>query len=927
MRHFFTFLVLTCCTFPAQAETSAPLALPFNEDFAKGEPEPGWTQVQTGGGQIVLQDDVLLHVRGSENGRAHIQSPLQADNVTATVKSHADGFVYLVWDENNWAGLGKVSPTPFGRLATSITRNGETTETQHRGIFFHSPHLLRVQLGADHLRFQYSNTDKVEWRHLLTIERNAEYAGVPKLVAFGRHYKAGEKPFATVANLEVTTTTRGKGIAPMDDVVIEETPAGDLTMTAEERRWLHEPKPEPVNDLLKQSDDDPTYEQVSAVYPAMKYPREVTGVPAQALDIGIDYLGRFDVSPWTPPLAWLEIGDQPKPLAKNPEEISSRQLVEGYIPIVTLKKEDNGTKYELTALGWSDGFSADTNLYAYARLNLQVNQGVHLPAKVSLVEEKTGKRVSWQPQGDSRDSADLYFKFKFPEPASAVQVEPEEYERVLAEATKHWKERLAAGTRFITPDKSVNDMYRALLAYSLLNTDKVNGRLEPHDGSGFYDSMFGQSVSLYAVACDMLGLHDYAAQIFDMQLHFQVKDGGENDGLYYQDCGLVDIGALLAGLARHYEMTGDKEWLKRVSPNIIKGAGWVTRQRATAAKEGKTQGLIKFRPYNDFPQPTYNYVGNVLCCVGLEECGKVLRDIGMDADAQKLAEEGARYRKDIYASMEAAKVQLNGTTMLPIEPDTQRLIKMSTPPGGEYYGLTSSQMLGTEFFRADDKQADLLINSLENLGGLIGGVCEFQEGIDHAYTYGYLKSQLERGHPRKTILGFWTMMAYGMTRGTYSPVEVTMLKTGENHYTLPHLYSCTDHLRIFRHMLLREDKDKLVLGQAIPREWLQPGKSTEVTNAPTVFGPVSYTMQAQQDGSVRVHVAPPTRKAVGEIELHVRHPSRRDIFTVETPNAIPIPDSVDGPDTGPFFRWEEQIVRIANLQKPIELVVRFREAQ
>jgi hypothetical protein len=39
-------------------------------------------------------------------------------------------------------------------------------------------------------------------------------------------------------------------------------------------------------------------------------------------------------------------------------------------------------------------------------------------------------------------------------------------------------------------------------------------------------------------------------------------------------------------------------------------------------------------------------------------------------------------------------------------------------------------------------------------------VCEFEDGIDHAYTYGYLNYALRRGEPRKALLGFWSFLAF-----------------------------------------------------------------------------------------------------------------------------------------------------------------------
>jgi hypothetical protein len=138
------------------------------------------------------------------------------------------------------------------------------------------------------------------------------------------------------------------------------------------------------------------------------------------------------------------------------------------------------------------------------------------------------------------------------------------------------------------------------------------------------------------------------------------------------------------------------------------------------------------------------------------------------------------------------------------------------------------------------------------------------EGIDHAYTYGYLLTQMKRDDPRRVLLGFYSMLAFGMTRDTYSPVEVSMIATGDNQATLPHLYSCTEQLRLLRNLLIREDGDTLHIAQDIPRAWLQSGKHVAATDAPTTFGPVSFSMTPNPDGTITLNLTPPARPPARE---------------------------------------------------------------
>lgn len=52
------------------------------------------------------------------------------------------------------------------------------------------------------------------------------------------------------------------------------------------------------------------------------------------------------------------------------------------------------------------------------------------------------------------------------------------------------------------------EAYQAWFTYSMLDADTINGYIEPHDGAGFYEEMFANSLSLHTMALDQYGLHD-----------------------------------------------------------------------------------------------------------------------------------------------------------------------------------------------------------------------------------------------------------------------------------------------------------------------------------------------------------------------------------------------------------------------------------
>ena len=816
-------------------------------------------------------NDGSISFEALEHGRAHVERAVGQDLITLSAKLSHWGAIYVVWTPTSWCGVGQVSPTPFGRIVSTIVLDGKTDEVDHRGINFGTPRWLRIRLGENYVRFDYS-ADGSEWAELRTLERPGEFSGAPKFIAAGKYYAGEDDPFAeTDRRAEPLADSSTKLSGKILELRVEATPQEDIKLSEAELRALNVPKVDPVMAVLNGNNEDPTYEKIVNFHPPMKYPREVVGVPWHPLDIGVDYLGRMNVSPWEAPTAWFEIGDPPVPLGVEGTPFK-RRLTSGYIPVDILTTSRDGVEYELTIFGWSEAFSVTKPLFAYARLTARSSGG--LPQQISLVSP-AGRLHTWRLLPAKPGEATLSVRLQYPNPETAVEITKREFAKKLAETTAFWEEQLAPVKHFDVPDARVMEAYRAWFAYSMLNTDTINGYLEPHDGAGFYEEMFGNSVSLHTMVLDEYGLHDYAARVLETQMHFQ-----QANGLYTQACGLTDPGAFLVGLVEHYRITGDREWLRHVSPNIIRQVEWLLRQREAAPKEGVLRGLIKFRPYNDYPDPAFNYLGDSWCALGMQYAAEALKEIGSPL-AQKYAIEASKYRQDILDSMQEAAFEYKGQTLLPLEPETHRLLKLEKYHAGGYYGLTLSPLLATGFLSLDDKRANWLIDAFEKRGGLVAGLAEFEEGVDHAYTYGYLLSELRRGEVRRTLLGFWSMLAFGMTRDTYSPVEVTMIQTGENNLTLPHLYSCTEQLQLLRTLLLREDGDVLQIGEGIPRAWLERGKHVAVAAAPTEFGDLTYRIDAEKDGNLRIRIVPPSRRVPREIRVHLRNPDQKTISTVQ----------------------------------------------
>ena len=664
--------------------------------------------------------------------------------------------------------------------------------------------------------------------------------------------------------------------------------------------------------------DDPSYEAVAGIMPGMKKPREVIGVRYHPHDIGVAPDGTLELSDdydaKGAPTSFFEVGTPAVRFGSAPAGCF-KSLLQGYLPIVTARFDHDGVEYRQTVFGYSEGLSPDKDLWAFVELEAK-NPGaqpVQTAVRIRFAPEMpVNAPKTWDLKLATGSSQKIHLRIPFAIKTQKYgEVAEAEYDAAIKSVFAFWVKELNAGLKLDVPEPRINEAARAWLAYAALDVDKINGVLEPHDGAGFYEEIFGYSAALLPHALDLWGRPDAARQILDSLLTFQ-----KPDGLFTMNFGTPDPGTLLGSIWEHYRLTGDLTWLRGVAPKMIKMADWIIKKRKesmilTGGKKSVTFGLIKFSPYCDFQTPSYDYFGDTYCAMGLEKTALALQAAGMKDEAGRIGGEAAAYRKDILASMDAAAIDRWGMKVLPLEPETHRVLKSTNYRAGGYYGLIAGCMLESEFLPADNTRAGWVMRFMEEKGGLRLGMAEFDSGVDHAYTYGYWLDCLKLDRVKQAILGLYGSLAYGMSRETYSGVEVTHLFTGANEPTLPHLYSCTQQLRLLRMMLVREDGADLRIGQAVPRPWLEAGKKIDIQNAPTSFGAVSFTIESHiERKQIAVNFAAPAREAPRNIIIRFRHPHGEAIKGVK----------VDGK---PIASFKDDTVTLASPRGALKILVEY----
>jgi len=170
----------------------------------------------------------------------------------------------------------------------------------------------------------------------------------------------------------------------------------------------------------------------------------------------------------------------------------------------------------------------------------------------------------------------------------------------------------------------------------------------------------------------------------------------------------------------------------------------------------------------------------------------------------------------------------------------------------------------------------------------------------------------------RALVSFYGKLAQGLTRDTFVGAEGTGLRPldefGRPMYLPPNTSSDAFFLWTLRYLLIQDwdqdddgRPDTLRLCFATPRGWLEDGKIVRVENAPTAFGPISFTVKSRlSHGEVIV-----------DLDLPSRNPPQRSLFRARLPNGWKIASATAG--NHKLLCDEKGTIDVSNLGREIRL--------
>ena len=473
-----------------------------------------------------------------------------------------------------------------------------------------------------------------------------------------------------------------------------------------------------------------------------------------------------------------------------------------------------------------------------------------------------------------------------------------------ARTDEYWRKQLSEAMQIELPDRQLADVIRASQVHCLLAArNEHQGRyIAPWVAATNYGPLESEAQAVIR-GMDMCGQSDFARRGLEFFLQ-RYNSQGFLTGSYT----LVGTGEHLWTLAEHFQRTGDREWLQRVSPILVRACRWIARQRAKTKRldpwgeKVPEYGLMPPGVSADWNRFAYRFFNDAQYCHGLLAAAAVLAEIG-HPEAPTLLAEAEQYRKDLLRAFRWTQARCpvvpladgtwtaNHPSMLacfgnveeffPGE-DADRSWCYSVELGGHH--LAANRLLDP---RSDE--VGRMMDYLEDYHFLRSGHGDYPEQRNRADVFnlgGFAKLQpyyaraaeiyALRDDVKPFLRSYFNALASLLNEENLSLREHFNNNGAWNKTHETGWFLCQTSM-----MFASERDGALWLAPLVTDRWLQGGMKVEVRNVPTRFGPVSYKIISAADrGCIEAEIFPNTRRKPRRLVLRLRHPEGKPIRTV-----------------------------------------------
>lgn len=431
------------------------------------------------------------------------------------------------------------------------------------------------------------------------------------------------------------------------------------------------------------------------------------------------------------------------------------------------------------------------------------------------------------------------------------QTTAEARELFLAPA-EYWEKR-TGHIRFDLPpsaDRLINT-WRSNLAYILINRD--NAGIQP--GSRSYDRSWIRDGSLTSSALLKSGIVTEVKEFIEWYAANQYENGKVPCVVDFRGPDPVpehdSHGQLIYLIREYFNFTGDTAFLRSMNPHVLKAVDYIGSIVAERSTEHFKNGNDSIRAYYGLvpesishegysAKPMHSYWDNFFTMKGLKDAVEIQAILGEDDNRERIALMRDEFRKNLYNSIDLA-MKVRGIDYIPGCVELGDFDATSTTialtPCNELGNLPVPQVYNTfekyyEFFknRRDGRAEWVNYTPYENR--LIGSFIMLdQPDRAHELIDFLLNDQRPHG---------WNHWAEVVWKDPRYPGFI-----GD----MPHTWCGSDFINAVRSMFVYENEydHTLVLAAGLYRDWIDAPGGMSVSNLPTYYGDISYSVKKEGD--------------------------------------------------------------------------------
>ena len=548
-------------------------------------------------------------------------------------------------------------------------------------------------------------------------------------------------------------------------------------------------------------------------------------------------------------------------------------LADGYLPILETRYADaTGARYAQESFaGRLPGSSA---LVSFVRLTADTR------AATSAVHIRFARSAGPSVTYDVPPGRTATFYAALP----SASLDAATYDAARSAVVRYWQRRLSEGMAISVPERRVDDAARALRIQDLELTWRYS------IGNPYEEFSFPESVDVAEVMAEQ-GFTDVARSILQTSL-----TRPSNPYANWKR------GERLLAFASYYRLTRDRATIVAATPVL---RGFVTALGRQI--DGSRSGLLDRERYSsDIPDSVLGLHSQAMAWQGLRAMASVWAETGRASLAETSARLAARLGRGLRRAVDRSERRLaDGSLFVPARllDGEQPYTSLTEARLGSYWNLVMPYAFASGFFPPGSAETKGILRYLSLHGSRLLGLVRAgayalygrsvvfpTSGTDEVYGINLARFLADNDQADQLVLSLYGELGAAMTPGTFVSGEGATVAPlhGESYrsmYLPPNGASNAAFLETLRLMLVHETLDRagdpygLQLAYATPRAWLGPGKTVAVRDAPTSFGPVSFSIVTGAD-SVRASVEVPHRSAPKTLGLRLRLPSGQRITHV-----------------------------------------------